>query len=133
MLTASCLCGRVEFSFKGKPIDFNVCHCKMCQKFHGSDSGPYVWFRKSDFEIIKGSEYEKSYCSSDIADRSFCMECGSSLRYIYKKDPEIIFVSAGILNQDPLMQPSHHIFVKDKCSWSIIPGDVPQAQTWLKK
>lgn len=35
-------------------MNFNFCHCKMCQKFHGAPFGPYLWFKDSEFEIKKG-------------------------------------------------------------------------------
>lgn len=132
MLTGSCLCGEVEFSFKNPPTNFNICHCKMCQKFHGSAFGPYVWFKDSDFEIVKGHDFEAIYPSSEIGNRSFCKKCGSSLRYIYNVDQKIIFVCAGILNQELPIRPSQHIFVRDKCSWHEICDGLPQANTWME-
>ena len=130
MLTASCLCGAVEFFFRKSPIDFNICHCRMCQKFHGAAFSPYVWFDAADFEITKGQGDEAIYASSAGADRSFCRTCGSSLRYIYKENPQIIFVSAGIFNEALPMRPTHHIFVRDKCIWHEITDNLPQAETW---
>ena len=133
MLTGTCLCGKIEYAFSGEPINFNICHCKMCQKFHGASSGPYVWFKKDDFKIVRGHKLEAQYESSDMAFRVFCSGCGSSLRYIYRADPETIFVCAGILNGDPKIRPSQHIFVKDKCVWQEIADDLPQAEDWFKK
>ena len=128
IIRSSCLCGQVKFECSGPATNFNLCHCTMCQKFHGTMLGAYVWFKRSDFKITLG--IESVYESSEWASRSFCNNCGSSLRYIYKKEPEIVFIVAGILDDDPEIRPDQHIFVKDKCCWYEINDDLPQVQSW---
>jgi len=130
MLKGSCLCGSIEYAFRNPPEDFIICHCNMCQKFHGAAAGPYLRFPDVDFEILKGGEYEVSFESSDIASRVFCNKCGSSLRYIYRQNPEIIFVAAGVVDGDPISRPTQHIFVGNKCCWQEICDNLPRAETW---
>ena len=130
MRTGSCLCGAIEFEFSEKPTGFSYCHCTMCQKFHGAAFGPYLRFLKKDFKISKGQEMETVFQSSQWASRSFCSQCGSSLRYISHSEPELVFIAAGILNESPGMDPQRHIFVKDKCSWYEIKDQIPQLERY---
>jgi hypothetical protein len=129
-MTASCLCGSIEYHLSGRPINFNLCHCTMCRKFHGAAFGPYVRLKSENFNITKGNEYETVYKSSEWASRSFCKKCGSSLRYIYHKEPEVIFIAAGIIDGDPGIKPKQHIFTKDKCAWYEIKDEIPQIQEY---
>lgn len=126
----SCLCGGIRFTCAGAPLHFNMCHCTMCQKFHGAMLGPYVRYMTEDFTINEGSELESVYDSSEWASRTFCKRCGSSFRYVYKKQPELTFIAAGLFDTPLPEGPSQHIFVKDRCSWYEIHDDLPQLRSW---
>ena len=126
----SCLCGAVRFTLRGEPLHFNVCHCTMCQKFHGAMAGPYLRYSAADFTFVEGEEFEQEYVSSDWARRTFCRQCGSSLRYQYTPQPELTFIAAGVLDTELAQGPTQHIFVKDKCSWYAILDGRPQLRSW---
>ena len=128
-LRGSCLCGDVAFECVGPPLHFNLCHCTMCQKFHGAMLGPYVWFREEQFTLMRGAE--TVYASSAWASRSFCRRCGSSLRYLYHKEPDLVFIAAGAFDDDLGVTPERHIFVKDKCGWFEILDGLPQVASWV--
>ncbi|MEL6182868.1 MAG: GFA family protein [Myxococcota bacterium] len=130
-LHGSCLCGAIAFACSGRPIHFNLCHCTMCQKFHGAMLGPYLWFRQQQYTLLQGEADETIYRSSDWASRSFCRHCGSSFRYIYHKEPELVFIAAGLMDDAFDMRPVRHIFVKDKCAWFDILDDLPQVASWV--
>ncbi len=71
---------------------------------------------------------EKLYPSSEWASRTFCPNCGSSLKYILHKFPEKVFICAGLFEGDIGIKPNKHIFVKDKCPWFEITDSIPQVE-----
>ena len=131
MIKGSCLCKAIQFEILGEAKQINLCHCKMCQKFSGSAFGSFTRIDSSDFKIVKGVSEEKVYDSSDFAARAFCNKCGSSFKYINKDKPEYVFVATGTLDDDPIIRPKQHIFLKDKACWfDIGDKDIPQFQDW---
>lgn len=125
----SCLCGAIRFVCRGEPLHFNMCHCTMCQKFHGAVAGPYLRYAAEDV-VIEGEALETKYVSSEWATRTFCRQCGSSFRYLYHPQPELMFLAAGLLDTPLPEGPTQHIFVKDKCSWYEILDGRPQLRSW---
>lgn len=98
----------------------------MCQKFSGSAFGAFMRVEEKDYKLLKGKNLERIFDSSDFASRVFCQRCGSSTRYIFKAAPNLIFVAAGTLDDDPLISPKQHIFVKNKAEWYDLEKSLPQ-------
>lgn len=115
---ASCLCGGVRLSFEYKPKSVSHCHCSMCRKFHGAAFGTYGSVARSGLVVEKGEELMSEYQSSDIASRTFCKVCGSSLFFQFKATPDVIDVALGLLDDDAETLPRSHIFYADRPNWS---------------
>lgn len=131
MINGSCLCGGVKYQLKpGSPKQINLCHCRMCQKFSGTAFGSFMRVAEKDYKLIKGKNLETVFESSDFASRVFCSRCGSSLRYIFKAAPNLIFIATGSLDDDPGIKPKHHIFVKDKAHWYDLEAELPQYEDY---
>lgn len=126
----SCMCGSIQFEYIGEPFSFNLCHCKMCQKFSGTSFGAFIGVNKKDFSYTSGKGYITIFESSDWASRSFCSKCGSSLMYLYNEKPDAYFVSAGLFDEKIDFKPEKHIFVKDKCNWYEILDNIPQIERY---
>ncbi len=54
MITGSCLCGNVKYSISGKVGDIVHCHCKTCQKAHGSAFSSVASVNDTDFKVFDG-------------------------------------------------------------------------------
>lgn len=78
----SCLCGAIRFELHGAPTDLAHCHCRMCQKAHGATFATYALVPHAAFRFTAGEERLVTYRSSDLASRTFCAQCGSSLQYL---------------------------------------------------
>jgi len=74
--TGGCQCGAIRFRVGrlGRP---SVCHCRMCQKAHGSVGGVYVV--GFDIEITRGQLAH--FRSSNKVRRGFCANCGTPLTF----------------------------------------------------
>jgi len=114
-VTGSCLCGAVKFT--GTPSDrgIGVCHCKMCRV---QSSGPFFAARMEDGVSLTEQRGLKWYDASDIGERGFCSECGSTM-FWREKDaaPGQWFVSAGTLPDDSIAPIFEHIWNDDKAPY----------------
>ncbi len=118
-----CLCGAVRFQITGPLRDVVTCHCEMCQKLHGGP-GAHSKAKKSDIKLLKKSGL-KWYRSSEIAERGFCQECGSSL--FWRPDrQDTTGILAGALDQPSHLKTIGHIFVGEKPDFYEISDNCPQ-------
>jgi len=58
--------------------------------------------------------------------RTFCARCGSTLQWLRESKPDVVDVALGVLDDDPGVRPSHHIFVASKAPWHEITDNLPQ-------
>jgi hypothetical protein len=93
----------------------------MCRKAHGAPFATYVAADAAGFAWREGEEHVVRYRSSDQAQRCFCGRCGSSVPD--QVGPELAWMPAGCLDEDPGARPSAHIFASSKARWYAIPED----------
>ncbi len=126
-ITGGCLCGAVRYEASGPPRDVQYCHCRMCQKNTGGAFSVLAGFRADGFRITRGGP--TFYKSSDIVERGFCANCGSSLVYRYF-DPDhlYVWVSVGTLDNPEAAPPTHHYGIESQVSWLTINDGFPQAR-----
>ncbi|EAC9448290.1 GFA family protein, partial [Listeria monocytogenes] len=69
-VSGSCLCGKVTINLTGVAKEITVCHCSLCQKFHG---GPMVALAPcaEDQMALQGAKWLRRYDSSEWAQRGF--------------------------------------------------------------
>jgi hypothetical protein len=129
MIRGTCLCRDVRFEITGKLSRASHCHCSMCRKQHGAAFGTYAAVNAADFRIVSGENRIARYRSSPGVTRTFCTRCGSTLQWLRETTPEIVDVALGVLDDDPGVRPSHHLFVGSKAPWHEITDHLPQHPT----
>ncbi len=129
-IKGSCLCGAVRFEITSPVISMGNCHCTMCRKQHGTAFSTYCQVEKSGLRMTEGESHIQRYASSDLAERSFCGDCGTKLTFTYHEMPESIWIAAGALDDDPGVTPRYHIFVASKAPWYEIKDDIPQHEAY---
>ena len=89
-----------------------------------------------DFKWLQGEELVKYYESSPGFRRGFCGNCGSPI--VNRPGPNYRFlannpaaiaefgVPLSILDDDPGIRPTEHVFVSEKLPWFEITDDLPQ-------
>jgi hypothetical protein len=124
MLHGSCLCGDVAFEIDGPATTLSHCHCGMCRKTHGSAFASFISVADTSFRWLSGQEKIRKRESSPGAERPFCPRCGS----VVPSDAHagVRYVPAGLLDDDPRVAPSAHIFVASKAPWHEIADSVPR-------
>ncbi len=123
MLTGGCLCGGYKFEINGECSTMMDCYCSMCRKAHGSDYANFVGCARDDFQLLSGEDLVTKYQSSEQGFRSFCKVCGSNLPMIGEEE---VYMPSGLLDGDPGVRSSMHIFVASKAPWVTIHDDIPQ-------
>lgn len=123
----SCLCGAVKFEVDGFLPQVAHCHCSMCRKFHGAAFATIAGVSSSRFRWAEGEGALKEYTAGNGTTRTFCRHCGSSLTFSSPRAPEdVVEIALGALDDDVPVDPSAHIFVGSRASWTVIGDDLPQ-------
>lgn len=115
----SCYCGSCEFICEDEPIFRVICHCSICTRLSGGIAVAFVGFENEKFQMIKGSEYLKSFKATERMERFFCEKCSSSVYNqsllkdrLFRDTPLMNFKrdkQGNIVDLDKL-QPESHIF-----------------------
>jgi len=126
MVRGGCLCGGVRYEISGELSEICFCHCKMCQRLHGTPFGSYAAVHPRQHRYTGGEELIGEYQSSPDAVRTFCSRCGSKLAFRNSRAPDEIWIAAGTFDGDPGVRPGSHIFVDSKAPWFEITDDLKQ-------
>ncbi|MGL1891636.1 MAG: GFA family protein [Spirochaetaceae bacterium] len=131
MIKASCLCNKVKVEINGDFVIMTNCHCSKCRKFTGSAFGTLALCKKEDFKIVSGKEFISNYEMSDDFTRTFCKCCGSPLPVEgHVAFQGLVAIPAGILDDDPKIKPSKHLFVGSKAPGWDIHDDIENNEEW---
>jgi hypothetical protein len=123
MVEGSCLCGSVRFRASGALTPLSHCHCSMCRKTHGAAFATFTQSAPVDFEWLSGVDALVRYESSPGFERAFCGSCGSMMPG--PETPDVVYIPAGCLDDDPGVRPDHHIFAASGASWYTITDGLP--------
>ena len=126
MLYGGCLCGAIRWEIDGDFDEMSHCHCSACRKSHGTAFSTYGRAAKQSFRFSQGEERLRRYRSSPPVERCFCSICGSNLLFLFDGLPEVVWVTVGSCDGDPVRRPQAHIFVGSKAGWFDITDALPQ-------
>ena len=130
MYEGSCLCGQIAYRVEGELSDFGYCHCRSCRKASGSAHGANAGLHRRSFTLSDPDGMLREYESSPGKFRAFCTNCGSPLYAYIGSTPDLIRIRLGSLDTPFAKRAQAHTFVRDKASWEIIHGDLPQFDEW---
>ncbi|OJJ41455.1 hypothetical protein ASPWEDRAFT_167470 [Aspergillus wentii DTO 134E9] len=130
VIQGSCACRYVRYTVSQLPSIVVNCHCTECRKQSGAPYQSWAHFHRDAINWIVQPTTRRS---SNIATRSFCPRCGSSITMAYDVDPEMTGIAAGTIDDDASIpdqvpKPGFHIFLKEKAAWFDIPED--GAERW---
>lgn len=125
-LTGSCLCGAVTYRASGNESRFYHCHCGRCRKVSGAGHASNL-FLQGTLTWLSGQELLSSYLPPGAKRfrNQFCRTCGSRMPR-FDADHGMVFIPAGSLDGEPVMQPQARIFYGSRAAWSCGPGELPE-------
>ena len=126
---ASCLCGGIKISVKGKLRNVSNCHCSQCMKTHGNFAAYTACLAENITFINKKSL--KWFKSSNIAKRGFCSICGASIFYKLLKSNNIS-IAAGLFHNPTKLKTHSNIFTKDKLDYYKLDRSLPKFNRYNK-
>ena len=127
MNNGRCSCGSVTWELLAEPYAMYNCHCRMCQKAHGTAFGTYCFVRPGQIRWTSSTNTIVHYESSEVLVRSSCDVCGSVVPYANEADNH--WVAPGGCH-DEMRKSDYNIFVADNSPWHTINGHMPRLDTY---
>jgi len=130
MIRGSCFCGAVSFQFSGEMTPIQFCHAERCRKSTGAAMAAEALAPVDGFEWVSGED-NLTHCEAPLLGappayrKSFCSTCGSPMPSQIDGLP-FMFISPGVLDDDPGSRPMRHAFVGQKACWHEIVDELPQ-------
>ncbi len=125
MIRGSCLCGGIRFEYSRSVTGVGMCHCSLCRKVSGTASNAVVVVPENELVWLAGEELRQVYHTPTGWSTTFCRTCGSPVPQTFRGNAAY-WVPAGVLDDDPGVPVSGHIYVGSKASWDEIAGTTPQ-------
>jgi hypothetical protein len=124
--TGGCQCGAVRYALKAEPFGSDFCHCRMCQRAVGNVFAALADCKAEDVVWTKGRP--KTFASSSVAERGFCVDCGTPLTY-GPRDLPYLSVTIGSLDDPDLVPARVHFGVESRVSGLKLDDGLPQKRT----
>ena len=125
MHTGHCLCGAIRVEIAGEFLHAYYCHCSRCRRASASSFATNGFVRTEDLRVVAGEQALGVIETSPGVFRHFCTCCGSQLFNRNEHVPQIRSVRLGVIDGDPGIRPSIHIFVGSKAPWTQIADGLP--------
>jgi hypothetical protein len=130
MIRGSCLCGGIRFEADRVPL-MTTCHCSKCRKSRGAAFSVTASVPLPEFRFLRGEDLIQTYQPPGGGySPAFCRVCGSSAPWV-AKERQLVFIPAGLLDDDPGVRPALHMFVASRAPWWEITDDLPQFEEWV--
>lgn len=111
------MCAAVTYEIDDSLGAMGHCHCRMCQKAHGSAYATYVNVTASSFRFTKGEEFVSTYQSTESIQRTFCQVCGSNLQF-RRAGKDRFGLAVGSLDSPLSALPDYEIWTSSIPDWS---------------
>ena len=119
-----CSCGAVRYEINGSLDQFFICHCQSCRRHHGHLCA-FTKTQVDNFQLLKSANL-RWWTQPDGERRGFCTECGSSLLAQEGHKPEIMYMSAGSLDDANGLVITRHILTNEKPDYYEITDNLPR-------
>ena len=118
--TGSCLCGKIRFRVRGRPLVSRLCWCRDCQHIAGNGTANAI-FPTEAIEIDgEPAEFTSVAESGNHVRRRFCAECGSHLFADNTGRLGLTVVRLGTLDDPSSISPEANIWVSSAPRWACL-------------
>jgi hypothetical protein len=124
-IRGSCLCGSFRFEIRGPILFLKNCHCSRCRKMTGSTFATYARAETKALAVLSGADAITTYERRPGNVIAFCRQCGSLVPHPPEGSAQVEFL-AGLLDDDPGVGLSFHIFTGSRAPLHEIGDDLPQ-------
>ena len=121
---AACSCGQLRVTTDGDPTRISVCHCHACQRRTGGAFGVQARFPVDRAEIEgQAVTWTRTADSGNDIDFYFCPECGSTVYYVLRDQPELVAVPIGAFADSSFPAPRISVYESRRHPWRGLPDD----------
>ncbi|MBT2774688.1 GFA family protein [Halomonas sp. ISL-60] len=125
MITGSCHCKSICFTIDRPRLSVRRCYCETCRKLSGSDYSSVARVARDKFTVTSGAKQLVSYESRPGKQRFYCSNCYSPIYVTTNNETDFLRVRTGLLDGDPQVEVTGHMWVCEKPSWVVIEDDKP--------
>ena len=127
MHEGSCQCGSVRFTLDG-PFVLMLCHCRICQKIHGSAFAPFLHAEARHFDWVGGESELRFFDTSEHLRRAFCARCGAPMP-ILDRELNHVAIPASASDMPVNTRPAAHLHTASQAPWFVIGDNAPRYAT----
>jgi hypothetical protein len=120
-------CGAVRYECAAEPLQTANCHCRDCQKATGGAYVPALAVPADALKITGTVKYYDNRADSgNTFSRGFCPNCGARLFGKTSGLPQLMFVTAGTLDDPSRFKPAMDIFTASAQPWDHMNPALPK-------
>ena len=125
-----CHCGAVRYAVdapgeKDEPARTALCHCTDCRRCAGAPAIGWTAVAGTNFHLLKGEP--SVYRSSELAERSFCPNCGTGLFYINETVlPGLVDIQTATFDDPDAFPAMAHMQTADRIGWMSKAHELPE-------
>jgi len=97
----------------------------LCRKMTGSTFATYARAETTALAVLSGADAVSTYERRPGNVIAFCRQCGSLVPHPPQGSPQVEFL-AGLLDDDPGVGISFHIYTGSRAPWHELDDDLPQ-------
>lgn len=116
-MKGECLCGEVAFEIEDELPNLYQCHCSLCRKATGSTANAATFVEVQNFRWLSGQSNIRSFQKPTGYRSDFCSVCGSPVPNKLR-DTDLIWVPAGLLDEETASQVAVHLHLSSSASWA---------------
>jgi hypothetical protein len=125
-LTGGCACGAIRYACAAEPLAMHHCHCRDCQRASGTGHGSNLMVPKAATTITGDARfYEVETASGRTAARGFCPNCGAPVYTLNSGMPDLLFLTAGSLDEPARFRPQRVYFTASAPPWDTSDPTLP--------
>lgn len=123
-LEGGCQCGAVRYEVCAAPLALYACHCTDCQRQSSSAFGLSMPVPRAAL-VVTGTTatYTRVNAAGRTVDRHFCPACGTRLYHAPSRNPAIVNLKPGTLDDARWLRPVAHVWTRSAQDGSMLPPD----------
>lgn len=118
-----CLCGRVRYVARGRPLWVVHCHCSSCRHHTSSPAATFIGFPEA---AVQWGTSPGVYASSPGVSRHFCARCGTPLAYASRRFAGELHLLVGSLDEPEHAVPQAHVWTSERVPWLHLDPHLPE-------
>ena len=118
-LTGGCQCGRVRYAAEAEPLTLYACHCTECQRQSASAFGLSMPVLAEALRLTSArpKEWRRTADSGRTVACQFCGDCGTRLLHRPERNPAVVNLKPGTLDDTAWLDPLGHVWTKSAQPW----------------